>query len=95
MKGRILGLKSVNYQNAQGRDVNGITLFLAYNDIDVFGENVKSEFISSSKPLFNLFKPYLDGDCDKLINKKCTLDYIVEQRNGKTFSRLNDFILED
>lgn len=95
MKGRILGFKTVNYTSADGRAVNGISLYLAYNDIDVYGENVKSEFISSKKPLFNLFQPYLDGKVDKLINKKCTLDYIVEQRNGKTFSRLNDFILED
>lgn len=95
MKGRILGFKTVDYTAADGKAVKGISLFLAFNDIDVFGENVKSEFISSTKPLFRLFQPYLDGKCDELIDKKCSLDYIVEQRNGKTFSRLNDFIIED
>ena len=95
MCGNIVGYRTVNYVNKDNVPVSGINLYLTYEDVEVFGRNIKEIFIGSDRPLFQQFKKYLTGDADKLVNAPAEWDFTVETRGGKTFARLANFkILE-
>jgi len=96
MEGTIVGFTPVDYKKQDGTLVEGVNIYITYENIEVIGLKTKEIFISARFPVFRKLKPYLEDDCEKLLDMPVDFAYDSEEKGGRTFSRLVTFkLLED
>lgn len=91
MKGKIVGIEPVKYTSKKdGREVNGVRLFMTVKSNDVIGCKVSDEFVRAGSSIYKPIEKYLEGNVDDLVGAGVVIDYNVEQRGSNTYKEICD-----
>lgn len=64
-----IGMRNVDFKGSDGNQVNGMNLWLSYEDRNVTGVAVEKVFIPSSRISQLSFLPSVGSVCDVIYNK--------------------------
>ena len=73
MRGFIIGLENVDRKKKDGTPYQGIKLHWGYKKQGVVGDDIRSDWVSREKEIFNEFSPYLNS-LDKLVDRTIDID---------------------
>lgn len=91
MKGTIVGVEPVSYVSKKdGKEVNGVKLFMTVKSNDVIGCKVAEEYLRAGSSIYKPVQEYLEKDVDSLIGAGVAIDYNVEQRGSNTYKEICD-----
>lgn len=93
MKFVIRGIQVINRTKQDGTQTSGCNLFLTYADRNTVGEACRTEYIGSNSDAYNVIRPYLANNIDKLIGANCSIDFDVRQYGEKMYKSVIGFEL--
>lgn len=67
MRGFIIGLENIDRKKKDGTPYQGMRMRWGYSKQGIVGADVRSDFVSREKVIFNEFSPYINK-LEKLVN---------------------------